>query len=72
VTITHNDDIPCLAEAGGAGRTHLGAIGIPPVELGLREFPDLDPVDLQVSDVIRDFDIVQFHSARIVTGSRPG
>jgi len=38
-------DVPRLAETGRVCRAHLGPVGVPPVELRIDQWPDVDAID---------------------------
>jgi hypothetical protein len=57
------EDVPPLAEAGRVGRAHLGPVGIPPVELGVDQGPDVDAIDCQVLDLAVDVHVAQLDAA---------
>ena len=51
------------AKPDGTGRAHLGAVGIPPVQLDLDERADVDAIDRHVDDLAVDVGVDQFDAA---------
>jgi hypothetical protein len=70
------EDAPRVADAGRVCRAHLGPAGIPPIQLGVHQGPDVDAIDRLVHDLAVDVNVDQFdaphHDPAQVDPAEPG
>jgi hypothetical protein len=56
--------LPFFQEPGRVNRAHLGPVGVAPVQLGLDQRGDVDPVDGHVHELAGDLDVSHLDAAQ--------